>query len=185
MSGASSVSYYRNPAMSYRIYGRTSPLIIFSIYGLHFLRTSLVGSIFLSMTYSINIRPYNDPISKLQKNYWGCCRALGSWCFHRRYYSHLELRSRLAPRRQFSEQGCRDAETCSNDAQYSVFGDRGINGMWFIAFSRILTHTLDVLRPVLTMIPRLSRRYNSKKSNIPKPLTKTLICWKMLHSRCI
>ena len=32
---------------------------------LHFLRTSLVGSTTLSMTYSINVRPYNDPYIKI------------------------------------------------------------------------------------------------------------------------
>ena len=87
--------------MSYSISGRTSPFIIFSIYGLHFLRTSLVGSTFVSMTYSIDIRPYNDPYIKITEEAIGCCRALGSWCFHHRCYSHLEVRSRMGPGANF------------------------------------------------------------------------------------
>ena len=36
-----------------------------SKHALHFLCTSLVGSTILSMTYSINVRPYNDPYIKI------------------------------------------------------------------------------------------------------------------------
>ena len=66
--------------------------------------------------------------------------------------------------------------------QYYIWSDGGINGTWFIAFSRILTCTFS---PAVTMIPRSSRRYYLKRSNIPTPLIKTLICWKMLLSRHI
>ena len=34
-------------------------------HAIHFLRISLVGSTTLSMTYSINVRPYNDPYIKI------------------------------------------------------------------------------------------------------------------------
>ena len=64
MSGASSVSFYRSPAVSCGMSGRTSPFIVFLVTAkraLHFLRTSLVGSTIISTTYSINVRPYNDP----------------------------------------------------------------------------------------------------------------------------
>jgi hypothetical protein len=39
--------------------------LVTSKHALHFLRTSLVGSSTLSMTYSINVRPYNDPYMKI------------------------------------------------------------------------------------------------------------------------
>ena len=68
MSGASSVSFYRIQAISCSMRGRTSPFTIFLVTSkrfLHFLRTSLVGSSILSMTYSINVRPYNDPYIKI------------------------------------------------------------------------------------------------------------------------
>ena len=64
MSGASSVSFYRSPAVSCGMSGRTSPFTVFLVTAkraLHFLRTSLVGSTIISTTYSINVRPYNDP----------------------------------------------------------------------------------------------------------------------------
>ena len=35
---------------------------------LHFLHTSLVGSTTLSMIYSINVRPYNDPYIKIAED---------------------------------------------------------------------------------------------------------------------
>jgi hypothetical protein len=38
---------------------------IFAEHTLHFIRLSLVGSTTISMTYSINIRPYNDPYVKV------------------------------------------------------------------------------------------------------------------------
>ena len=46
---------------------RTYVLIyhISSKHAIHFLRISLVGSTTLSMTYSINVRPYNDPYIKI------------------------------------------------------------------------------------------------------------------------
>ena len=68
MSGVSSVSFYRSPTTSCSMSGRTSPFTIFletDRHSLHFLRTSFVGSTTLSMTYSINVRPYNDPYIKI------------------------------------------------------------------------------------------------------------------------
>ena len=69
MSDASSVSYYRIPAISCSMCGRTSPFTIFLVItsksALHSLLTSLVGSTILSMIYSINVRPYNDPYIKI------------------------------------------------------------------------------------------------------------------------
>ena len=68
MLGASSVSFYRSPAISCSMSGRTSPfdiLLVINKYTLHFLRTSLVGSTTLSMTYSIKVRPYNDSYVKI------------------------------------------------------------------------------------------------------------------------
>ena len=68
MSGASSVSFYRNPAISCSLSGRTFSFTIFLVISKHallFLRTRLVGSTTLSMTYSINVRPYNDPYIKI------------------------------------------------------------------------------------------------------------------------
>ena len=43
----------------------------------------------------------------------------------------------MVPWRQVPEKGCYDAETCSNGTQYDVCSDGEINGMWFVAFSRI------------------------------------------------
>ena len=70
MLGASSVSFYKSPVISCSMSGRTSrsPFTIFlltSNHALHFLRTSLVGSTTLSMTYSIKVQPYNDPYIKI------------------------------------------------------------------------------------------------------------------------
>ena len=67
MSGASSVSFYRNPATSCSISGRKSTFTIFLVSGTKqlFLRISLVGSTSISMTYSINAHPYNDPYIKI------------------------------------------------------------------------------------------------------------------------
>ena len=39
--------------------------LVTSKHTLHFLRTSLVGSTTLSMTYSIKVHPYNDPYIKI------------------------------------------------------------------------------------------------------------------------
>ena len=70
MSGASSVSFYRNPVISCSMSGRTSQFIIYDISS-HwqtpslYLRFSLVGSTSISMTYGINIHPYNDPYIKI------------------------------------------------------------------------------------------------------------------------
>ena len=68
MSGASSVSFYKSPAISCSMSGRTSQFTIFVVtsnHALHFPRTSLVGSTTLSMTYSIKVQPYNDPYIKI------------------------------------------------------------------------------------------------------------------------
>ena len=75
MLGASSVSFYRSPEISCSMSGRTSLFTIFLVtskHTLHFLRTSLVGSTTLSMTYSIEVHPYNDPYIKIAEE------ALGS-----------------------------------------------------------------------------------------------------------
>ena len=79
MSGASSVSFYKIPAISCSMSGRTSSFTIFPVTGkqaLHFLRTSLVGSTILSMTYSINVRPYNDPYIKIAEEAIGSISEL-------------------------------------------------------------------------------------------------------------
>ena len=67
MSGASSVSFYRSPAISCNMSGRTSPFTILLMTGLcpFFFRISLVGSTTISMTYSIKVHPYNDPYIKI------------------------------------------------------------------------------------------------------------------------
>ena len=68
MSGASSVSFYWSPAISCSISGRKTPYTTFLVTVKHpllFLCTSLVGSISISMTYSIDILPYNDPYIKI------------------------------------------------------------------------------------------------------------------------
>ena len=68
MSGASSVSFYKSPAISCSMSGRMSPFTIFAVtsnHALQFPRTSLVGSTTLSMTYSIKVQPYNDPYIKI------------------------------------------------------------------------------------------------------------------------
>ena len=66
MSGVSSVSFYRSPTISCSMSGRTSSSTIFLVTCQHlFFRISLVGSTTLSMTYSINVRPYNDPHIKI------------------------------------------------------------------------------------------------------------------------
>jgi hypothetical protein len=47
---------------------RYVPFTIFLVtskHALHFLRTSLGGSLTLSITYGINVRPYNDPYIKI------------------------------------------------------------------------------------------------------------------------
>ena len=78
MSGASSVSFYRSPAISCSMPGRTSSFTIFlatSKHALHFL-TSLVGSATLSMTYGINVHPYNDPYIKIAEEAVGAIAEL-------------------------------------------------------------------------------------------------------------
>ena len=57
--------------------GRTSPFIIFLVTSKHVLiLASLVGSITLSMTYSINVRPYNDPYIKIAEEAIGAIAEL-------------------------------------------------------------------------------------------------------------
>ena len=57
--------------------GRTSPFIIFLLVtGEHPLRISLVGSTSVSMTYSINVHPYNDPYIKLAEEAVGAAAEL-------------------------------------------------------------------------------------------------------------
>ena len=63
MSGAFLVNFYRSPAISCGISGRTSPFFS-SKDALHRLRISLVGSTSISMTYGINVHPYNDQYIK-------------------------------------------------------------------------------------------------------------------------
>src|SRR5882762_3522926 len=81
MSVASSVSFYRSPAISCSMSGRTSSFTIFlllltSKHALHFLRISLVGSTTLSMTYSIQVQPYNDPYIKIAEDAIGSISEL-------------------------------------------------------------------------------------------------------------
>ena len=74
MSGASSVSFYRSPAISCSISERTSLFTIFLVTtkrALHFIPTSFVGSTIISTTYSINVRPYNDPYIKIVEEAMG------------------------------------------------------------------------------------------------------------------
>ena len=68
MSGAFLVNFYRSPAISCSMSGRTSPFTIFLVTGKHpllFIRISFVGSTSISMMYSINVHPYNDPYIKI------------------------------------------------------------------------------------------------------------------------
>jgi hypothetical protein len=81
MSDASSVSFYRSLVISCSMFGRMSPFIIFqatsSKHAVHFFfRTSLVGSITLSMTYSINVCPFNDPHIKIVEEAFGAFAEL-------------------------------------------------------------------------------------------------------------
>jgi hypothetical protein len=76
MSGASSVSFYRSPVISCSMSGRTSPFTMSSKHTFIFLRISAVGSIILSMTYSINVRPYNDPYIKIAEEALGAIGEL-------------------------------------------------------------------------------------------------------------
>ena len=79
MSGASSVSFYRTPAISCSMSGRTSPFtkfLVTSEHTLHFLRASAVGSTIISMTYSINVHPYNDPYIKIAEEALGAIAEL-------------------------------------------------------------------------------------------------------------
>ena len=64
MSGASSISFCRDPTIFCSMSGRTSQFTIFLVTR-HLFRISLVGSTSISMTYSINIHPYNDPHVKI------------------------------------------------------------------------------------------------------------------------
>ena len=66
MSDASSVSFCRIPVISCNTSGRTSLYdILVTDNHLLYLHFSLVGSTTLSMTYSINIRPCDDPYIKI------------------------------------------------------------------------------------------------------------------------
>ena len=60
--------------------GRTCPPTLFLVSGKlkhsSFLRTSLVGSTTLSMIYSINVRPYNDPYIKIAEEAAGAIAEL-------------------------------------------------------------------------------------------------------------
>jgi hypothetical protein len=79
MSGASSVSCYRSPTISCSMFGRTSPFTIFLVtskHVFHFLHISFVGSTTLSMTYSINVHPYNDPYIKIVEEAIGAIAEL-------------------------------------------------------------------------------------------------------------
>ena len=79
MSGASLVSSYRSPMIFCSMPGRTSPstlLPVTSKHDFHFLRTSLVGSTTLSMTYGINVRSYNDPSIKVAEEAVGAIAEL-------------------------------------------------------------------------------------------------------------
>ena len=79
MSGAFSVSFYRIPAISCSMSGRTSSFnicLVTSNHTLHFLCASLVGSTTLTMTYSIKVQPYNDPYIKIAEEAMGTVSAL-------------------------------------------------------------------------------------------------------------
>ena len=68
MSGASSVSFYRNPAIFCTMSICTSPFTIFLVtskHALRFLHPSLLGAVTLSMTYSIDVDPHDDPYVKI------------------------------------------------------------------------------------------------------------------------
>ena len=70
MSGASLVSFYKSPMISCSMSERTSSFTISLVVNMNtmrtiFFRNSLVGSTALSMTYSINVQPYNDPYIKI------------------------------------------------------------------------------------------------------------------------
>ena len=50
--------------------------LVISRHPFHFFRTSLVGSTTLSMTYSIKVRPYNDPYIKIAEEALGAIAEL-------------------------------------------------------------------------------------------------------------
>ena len=79
MSGASSVSFYKSPAIFCGMSGRTSQFTIFLVtskHNLHFFGARLVGSTTLSMTYSIKVRPYNDPHIRIAEEAIGAIAEL-------------------------------------------------------------------------------------------------------------
>ena len=79
MSGASLVNFYRSREISCSMSGRASSSTLFLVasnHNHHFLCTSFVGSTILSTTYSINVRPYNDPYIKIAEDGMGAAAEL-------------------------------------------------------------------------------------------------------------
>ena len=188
MSGASSVSFYRIPVISCSMSGRTFPFTIFLVTGkrpLLFLRTSFVGSITLSMTYSINVRPYNDPYIKIVEEAMAAIAEVmipGAFLvdiipilkYVPEWFPGAKFQSKAAAMRKHAAKMRNTTFAATEDLMVCV-------SSLFLGFSLDDTY---VLRPVVTMIPLSSQRH-LKRSNIPTLLTKTLICWKMLPSRRI
>ena len=78
MSGASSVNFYRSPVISCSMSGRKSAFTKCQVSNAAhlFFRTSLVGSTIISTTYSINVRPCNDPYIKIAEEAMGAVAEL-------------------------------------------------------------------------------------------------------------
>ena len=92
-------SYFLQHARTYV----PSPLTTFLVTDKHL---SLIGSTSISMTYSINIRLYNDPYIKIAED---AVRAVvellipGALLVDSGYYSYLEVCPRMVPRCQIPE----------------------------------------------------------------------------------
>ena len=186
MSSAFSVSFYRTPAISCSMFGRTFPLTIFFWWLVNtlfiFFRTSLVGSTVLSMTYSINVCPYNDAYIKIAEEAVGAITELlipGAFLvdivpilkYVPKWFPGAKFQSKAASMRKHAAIMRNSTFSATEELMVCDFLEFL---PWWYGYD---------LRPAVTMIPRSSRRFYWKISNIPTPLIKILICWKMLPSR--
>ena len=165
MSGASSVSFYRSPAVSCGMSGRTSPFIVFLVTAkraLHFLRTSLVGSTIISTTYSINVRPYNDPyINTIEEAMGVFAELLIPGAFLVDIIPILKYVPEWFPGAKFQSKAAKMRKHAENVRNTPFAATEELMVCDFTTFSLILTclYYVYVRRPAVSMIPRSSQKH--------------------------
>ena len=148
-----------------------------------FLHISLVGSTTLSITYSINVQPYDDPYIKIAEEAIGAAsELLIAGAFLVDIIPVLKFVPAWFPGASFQRKAVMLRKHAANlrNFPFAATEKLMVCDSSFFFSSGFLSNC--VLRPMVTMIARSSQR-GWVKFNIPTPLTKISICWKIWPPR--